>query len=152
MKIRKTELKDAEEIGRLIVKLAERYITQEFNPKARRYFLASNNGKSVKRFMESGFSYHIADIGGRVVGVVGVRDNSHLYHLFIDESHQGKGMARQLWDVAMADCISNGNPGVFTVNSSNYAVGVYESLGFVRTKPMQNNEGALYNPMELRVD
>jgi len=37
----------------------------------------------------------------------------------------------------------------FTVNSSNHAVAVYESFGFVRTGPMQLAKGLYYNPMRM---
>ena len=150
--IKKAELGNAEEIGELIAMLAQEFITHEFTPKAQRHFLASNDGESVKEFMKIGFSYHVAIDAGRIVGVVGVKDNSHLYHLFIDIPYQGMGLARRLWQVAMDDCISNGNSGIFTVNSSNNAVGVYENFGFVPIGPMQNDNGVFYNPMELRKD
>ncbi len=42
-----------------------------------------------------------------------------------------------------------GNPGLFTVNASNYAVGVYEALGFARTAPIQCKNGIYFNPMQL---
>ncbi|HWI98136.1 MAG TPA: GNAT family N-acetyltransferase [Burkholderiales bacterium] len=54
---------------------------------------------------------------------------------------------RPHWSVARTDCLAAGNPGGFTVNSSNNAVAIYEKLGFVRTAPMQNKDGVLYNPM-----
>ena len=151
MKIRRAITADSEEIGALIVKLAAEFITHEFGPGARKYFLTSNDGASVKRFMESGFTYHVAESGNRVVGVVGVKNPSHLYHLFVGVSHQGKGLGRRLWEVAMADCLQNGPIEVFTVNSSNNAVNFYERLGFVQTKAMQNKEGVLFIPMKLRV-
>ena len=34
--------------------------------------------------------------------------------------------------------------------SSNGAVAVYERLGFVRSGPMKNDDGVLYNPMATR--
>lgn len=151
MDIRRADLADAKEIATLIGELSERFITGEFEPEAKRGFLQSNDLDAVTRFMESGFSYHVAETEGVTVGVVGVRDNSHLYHLFVGAAHHGKGLARQLWNVAMAECLNKGNPGVFTVNSSNNAVGVYERFGFVRTAPMQTKDGVTYNPMELRV-
>lgn len=49
-------------------------------------------------------------------GVVGVRDNSHLYHLFVAKPFQGCGLGRRLWEHAKAQYLAAGNPGVFTVN------------------------------------
>jgi ribosomal protein S18 acetylase RimI-like enzyme len=97
-----------------------------------------------------GFRYHVAESNGRVVGFVGVRDNRHLYHLFVAHDFQRQGIARRLWTIAREQCIAAGNPGTFSVNSSNGAVAVYERLGFVRSGPMKNDDGVLYNPMVTR--
>ena len=86
----------------------------------------------------------------RIVGFVGVRDNKHLYHLFVANDFQRRGVARRLWTVAREECIAAGNPGTFTVNSSNNAVAAYERLGFVRSGPTKNDDGVLYNPMATR--
>ena len=101
VKIRRAKVSDADEIGSLIAKLAQQFITQEFDPDARSHFLASNDGTSVKGFIESGFTYHVAESANTIVAVVGVKDPSHLYHLFVDVSHQGEGLARRLWEVAI---------------------------------------------------
>ena len=148
--IRKAVLDDAEGIGALITMLAEKFITAEFSPEAQKHFLASNDGQSVMKFMQAGLSYQVAIDGERIAGVIGVKDNAHLYHLFVDLRYQGRGLARRLWQVAKDDCIGNGNKGIFTVNSSNNAVGLYEKLGFLRTGPMQNHDGVFFNPMEFR--
>ena len=42
-----------------------------------------------------------------------------------------------------------GHDGVFTVNSSTYALPVYMRFGFVRTAPTQESKGLRYNPMQL---
>jgi ribosomal protein S18 acetylase RimI-like enzyme len=87
---------------------------------------------AIGGYIESGYRYHIAEEDGELAGVVAVRDNSHLYHLFVSERFQGQGLARRLWEVAKTASLSAGNPGLFTVNSSRYAVGMYENFGFVR--------------------
>jgi hypothetical protein len=49
--------------------------------------------------------------------------------------------------VARREAVARGGPGQFTVNSSNYAVPVYEAFGFVRTAPTQCLKGLYFNPM-----
>lgn len=51
--------------------------------------------------------------------------------------------------VARRVACEGGQAGVRTVNASNYAVPVYEALGFVRTAPMQCKNGVYFNPMVL---
>ena len=151
-KIRKAEIDDAKEIGDLIVVLSRKFITHEFSPEAEQYFLSSNAGKAVEEFMNSGYSYFVALDPERVAGAIGIRDNSHIYHLFVDVPCQGMGLARQLWGEAMDECFNRGNIGHFTVNSSSNAIGMYEKFGFVRTGPRLEKDGISYNPMEYRID
>jgi ribosomal protein S18 acetylase RimI-like enzyme len=138
---------DIASVASLLESLAREHIIHEFGPHAREVFLTKNNENSIREFVAQGFRYHVAELNGRIIGFVGVRDNKHLYHLFVANEFQRQGLGRQLWNVARAQCLAAGNPGNFTVNSSNNAVAIYERLGFVRTGPMQNRDGVLYNPM-----
>ena len=58
--------------------------------------------------------------------------NRHVYHLFVDTLVQKRGLGRRLFQVAREAALAAGGSGEFTVNSSNYAVGFYERLGFRR--------------------
>lgn len=149
MNIREASKKDSQGIARLIRDLAEKFIIPEFSEKGRQQFLSSNDQNAIEEFFDDGFVYHVAEESGVIVGVVGIRQHSHLYHLFVAETHQGHGLSRKLWTVAMNRCLSAGEPRHFTVNSSNHAVGVYEAFGFKRTAGMQESHGVLYNPMSL---
>ena len=152
MNIREATKKDSESIASLIKDLAEKFIVLEFSEEGRNKFLSSNDQSSIEKFFDSGFIYHVAEKEGEIIGVVGIRDNSHLYHLFISESQQGSGLSRKLWEDAMRLCLEAGNTGKFTVNSSNNAVGVYEAFGFKRTSGMEESNGVLYNPMCLETN
>ena len=101
--------------------------------------------------MQAGYKYHVAEKDGRLVGVVAVRGNTHLYHLFVAEQYQREGIAKKLWQVAMEVCLSNGNPGEFTVNSSEYALGIYKQFGFVAQPGPQIHKGVVFFPMKLEV-
>ena len=137
-------------VASLLAALALEHITHEFDARARERFLAKNDESNIRDFVARGFRYHVAESHGRIVGFVGMRDNRHLYHLFVANDFQRRGVARRLWTVAREECVAAGNPGKFTVNSSNNAVAVYEKLGFVRFGPMKNDDGVLYNPMATR--
>ena len=147
--IRPAVADDVPVIAALLERLAQQYITVEFSASAEAKFLKSNDAASISTFIASGFRYWVAERSGAVIGFVGIRDHFHLYHLFVSESEQRKGVARALWDTANRACRAAGNPGRFTVNSSNNAVGVYESFGFVRTGPPQSSDGVVFNPMVL---
>lgn len=134
MRIRRATLADADPISGLITPLAEKYIAREFSEQGYQTLLGSIAPDAIRGYLAGGFRYHVAEEAGGIVGVVGTRDNSHLYHLFVAEEFQGKGLAREMWRVAQQACREAGNPGEFTVNSSRFAVGLYEKLGFTRER------------------
>jgi GNAT superfamily N-acetyltransferase len=144
-------LADSERISQLVDGLAKKYIAHEFSPAGVECLLSSMRPGEIKKYIESGFMYHIAEFNGQLVGVVGVRDNSHLYHLFVDERYQRQGIAKALWRVAIESCLLKGNPGVFTVNSSRYALPIYERLGFIVHSGPQQSNGVIYIPMKLTI-
>ncbi len=129
--------------------LAEEFIVHDIAPPAAATFLAENSTEGVQGFIDSGIVYHVAEIDGVIAGFVAVRDRKHLFHLFVDRAWHRRGIARRLWDVARQAAIDAGGAGCFTVNSSNYAMPVYEKFGFVRTAPTQESKGLRYNPMQL---
>lgn len=60
-----------------------------------------------------------------------VRHNTYLYHLFVIKRFQGQGLATHLCEVAKTANRGAGNPGLFTVTSSRYAINIYETKVFV---------------------
>ena len=152
VKIRQANAGDAAEIAGLIRALAEKFITHEFEAEASRQFLSANDAYSVEKNMASGFLYFVATRHAKVIGVAGLKNRSHLYHLFVAEAWQGKGLARKLWERLLVVAIGRGESKVITVNSSNAAVGFYRRLGFSPTGPAVEKGGIRYNPMACRVD
>ena len=152
MKIREATLSDAQAISNLARSLSEKYVTPEFATEASDAFLKSMMADGIRQLIESGLRYHLAEIDENIIGIVGMKDNKHLYHLFVDENFQRKGIARQLWNIAMETCKAVGNPGEFTVNSSKYAQRAYESLGFVAQSAPQERNGIVTIPMKLAIN
>src|SRR5690242_1501835 len=98
--IRPIDSADIEPVARLLSELASEFIVGEFQPPARERFLVENNVEAIRGFIANGFRYHVAEIDGELVGFVGVRENKHLYHLFVSKPLQGRGIGRQLWEFA----------------------------------------------------
>ena len=153
MEIRQASVVDAKAIAALIHDAALQFITPELSPEATAHFLQANNEAAVAGFIQQGFIYFVAEHQGiaekELIGCIGMRNHSHLYHLFVVRAWQGQGISRQLWRQAMAFCASQGNLGLYSVNASNNAVAVYQAFGFVRTGPMQQMHGVLFNPMQF---
>jgi len=151
LEIRTATAADAGEISALITSLSEKYIAHEFSPGGRAHLLESMSPERIASYLRDGFRYHVAQDDARIVGVAGMAEGAHLYHLFVAESHQGRGLARELWRTAMAACIESHAPYEFTVNSSLYARSFYERLGFVAVGEPRDTQGVVSVPMRLTV-
>lgn len=147
MKIRLAAIADAPRISALLRDLTSKYIARTLSDEGANRLLDSMTEPAIKAYLASGYRYHVAEQDGELAGVVAVRDNGHLYHLFVSERFQRQGVARQLWEVAKDACLQAGNPGAFTVNSSRYAVGLYEKLGFVKRSDASNDGDVISIPM-----
>jgi len=91
------------------------------------------------------------DDGGALVGVIGVRDNRHLLHLFVAESHHRRGIARALWLAAKAAVLAVTPEVEMTVRSSLHATAVYRRFGFTDAGPRVDLPGLSFVPMRLQL-
>lgn len=147
--IREARPGDIPEISRLISDLTSRYIANEFTAEGAEQLLCAMNERAVESYFQHGYRYHVAEAEGSLAGVVATRDDTHLYHLFVAEKYQGRGLATRLWHIARDACLAANDCCEFTVNSSCYAVGFYEKLGFVRQAEFQEHGGVVSIPMKL---
>ena len=90
----------------------------------------------------------VAECDGAVVGVAALRFPAHLYHLFVADDAQRRGVARLLWSAVRA-AVSPGLDG-FTVNASRHGVEAYRRLGFVADGPETVEHGIPATPMHWR--
>ncbi|HEX8393381.1 MAG TPA: GNAT family N-acetyltransferase [Longimicrobium sp.] len=150
--IREATPMDADAISALIHSLARWFLADPGRPEDAAAFFETITPAAVADALAGGrFRYHVAEADGVMVGVVGVREGRHLYHLFVAEPFHGRGIAGRLWAQARRVALEEGNPGEFTVNSSASAIPVYERLGFVPTGELQVQNGIAFLPMRLTI-
>jgi len=83
-----------------------------------------------------------------IVGVIATRDISHIALLFVDKKHHRQGIAKQLYNTVLSEIRENRDITQVSVNSSPYAVAVYEKLGFIKTDEQQEKDGIIFVPMK----
>ena len=87
--------------------------------------------------------------GDRLVGVIATRqEGTHIALFFVDGEYHRKGIGRLLFQRVLEDNKVN----YMTVNSSPYAVPVYEKLGFEATDKEQVKNGLRFTPMKYQVE
>ena len=83
-----------------------------------------------------------------IIGVIAIRNASHISLMFVDKRYHRQGIARQLLDAALDWVKNHKGAQQITVNASPYAVQAYERLGFVKTEELQEKDGIIYLPMK----
>lgn len=79
-----------------------------------------------------------------LLGIIATKNYNHIALFFVDGKFHKRGIGRALFDKI---CELN-TAGYYTVNSSPYAKGVYEHLGFEYTDSEQSVNGLRFYPMK----
>jgi len=138
---------DAEAISRLINGVAGAF-TLDPQGRGAEAFLQGITPEAIRGCIaSSAFVYLKLQRGGRLAGVVALRDGRHLYHLFVAPECQRSGLARALWERILAVAEARHGPPPMTVNSTPGAVPVYERFGFRASGPRVEKNGIAFVPM-----
>lgn len=149
--IRPAVADDAAAISALILSL-QPYLTIEPDGSGAEEFLVSLSPDIIRRNLQDDhYHYQLAFDGEALAGVVAVRDNTHLFSLYVGSSWHGQGVGKRLWHVARDAALARGNPGSFTVNSSSFAEAMYRHLGFTATGPVAEMHGIRFIPMRIEL-
>lgn len=149
MEIREAVRNDSGKISSLVSTLSKKYIAPTCTKEGIEVLLKSMTEESIQRYLNEGYRYFVAEEGECIVGVIGMKNNTEIYHLFVSDSHHGQGVSRRLWELAKSVCLLNGNKGFFTVNSAVNAKGVYIKFGFSPAGGITTNSGIQEIPMNM---
>ena len=118
MHIRPGNPGDANAVASLIASF-QSILTLEPSGAGAEQYLASVSEDAERQYLESPrYAYLVAELEGQMVGFVAMRDQTHLFHLFVAAAHQRIGIARALWEQARQLSLRAGPIAEFTVNSS----------------------------------
>ena len=85
----------------------------------------------------------------KVVGMITLRDSSHISLLFVDEVYHRRGIGRALIKYLTDYLLAEVGTYRVTVNASPYGVGFYHKMGFRDLGPEETKDGIIYTPMEF---
>ena len=125
------------------------YCTVNPNGESAEYFFSTITPGAIAGYITSpDFIYLLGFVGMELAGVVAIRDGKHLYHLFVASKFHRRGIGSALWTHAKTKALESGNTEGFTVNSSLFAVPVYERLGFKIRGTRVEEKGIVFVPMK----
>lgn len=136
---------DSEAIAALIGSLTHYFVADGSAPAAQPFLATFSPAAIAGLLCDGDYLCLCAEEQGQLLGVVTLHRPAHLHHLFVTPAAHGRGIARQLWQ-ALKSHLDPAMP--VTVNSSEYAVPVYQRLGFTPTAGAQQRNGVRYVPMQ----
>lgn len=104
-----------------------------------------------RMFLMGAYQLFGAYDNGIMVGMISLRNETHISLLFVDRKYHKKGIGRMLIDYVSEYVWAEEGHSRITVNAAPYAVGFYHRVGFADTGTEQTREGVRYTPMERNI-
>lgn len=146
MSIRLATENDVSKVVDLVASLAPYYLDNSIHELPSWFRNSLSASAFLTRISSPEYMNFVFEEAGSIAGYISLKDKSHLYHLFVPEEYQGRGIARLLWE-HVKEC-SHAN--VFFLRSSLYAVPIYKRFGFLESGPSGTKDGISFQPMELK--
>lgn len=144
MTIRKTKVSDAPAIRELVLSLTHFYLEHDTDPLPQWFLSTLDTAEFEKRLTSTQFTSFVCIQDDTIIGYIALKNPGHLYHLFVNEAHQGQGISRQLWN----HLITHAKSGTYTVRSSLHAVPVYQRFGFEISESVATKDGLSFQSMK----
>lgn len=144
--INEMNLNELKETLNLVKKVFDEFEAPDYSEEGIKTFYEFANYENILKKLDSNLKIFVAKFNGQIVGMIAIRDLSHIAMLFVDKEYHRKGIAKLL--------IEKIKPLVhfefITVNSSPYAVGFYHKVGFENIEDEKIDSGIRFTPMKLK--
>ena len=132
--------KDAQKLSYLSNSLLK-YLFDEEIPK---WFQDSFSVEEFEKRIQSQEYKHFGYmIENQIVGFIAIKEDNHLFHLFVEEKYHQQYIGKKLWEFVKKNIAFE----TMSTNSSLYAINVYESFGFKQEREIQTYKELEFLPM-----
>jgi GNAT superfamily N-acetyltransferase len=139
------------QVSRLIHSVFDEFIAPENEDRGNEYFIDFIRPENIRQRAEEHTDViYTYKIGRKIVGVISVKEKSHISLLFVDGEHHNSGIARNLLQEYIARHKPSGITEL-TVNASPFSVGIYERLGFSRESALLELNGIRFIRMRRTI-
>ncbi len=136
----------------LVLKVFGQFVAPGFSDEGVLEFKKFVSESELSKRFEAGNPIVVAEHGKMPVGVIEIRDDSHIALLFVEKAYQKRGIAGRLIHEAVGICRGrNRDLRKFTVNASPNAYDAYRHMGFRGEKAVSTINGIRFIPMELEL-
>lgn len=102
-----------------------------------------------RMFLTGTYIIMAAFLNGKMIGMISLRDKTHISLLFVDEHYHRRGIGRALVLALSKYVRDKEGQHKLTVNASPYGVEFYHRLGFQDLGPERQKDGIIFTPMFL---
>lgn len=102
-----------------------------------------------RRFVMGKYQMLVASSHGKVIGMISLRNETHISLLFVDRHYHKRGIGRALIRALSEYVKDEIGRTALTVNASPYGVGFYHRMGFRDMGPEMQRDGIIFTPMIL---
>ena len=135
----------------LVLRVFDRFVAPDYCEEGINEFKSNISVEGLIKRSEEDHFFLLARHADKIVGMIDISGYHHISLFFVDTAFQNKGIGKALFQKAVALCRNRGSElNQFSVNSSPYAVPIYEKLGFQKTDDEQIKNGMRFFPMFLK--
>ena len=102
-----------------------------------------------RMFIRGTYQLFVALDKHKVVGMITLRDSTHISLLFVDEAYHRRGIGRALIRYLTDYLLTEMGVYRVTVNAAPYGAEFYHKMGFRDVGPEETKDGIIYTPMEF---
>ena len=150
---------EEEDMHLLVKKAFDEFIAPDYSQEGIDTFYGFIHPDLISDRIKSGGSFVLsARNAGRIIGIIEISDSAmgdvFRIRLFdVAKDFHGIGVGRKLVNRGIEKCrMINPAMKTLTVNSSPFAVKIYQRLGFVETEGRQMKNGIIYYPMQKDIN
>ena len=142
---------DEHKVCDLVLRVFDSFVAPSYCEEGINEFKSNITVEKLKKRSEENHFILLARHADKIVGMIDIRENHHISLFFVDIAFQNKKIGKTLFRKAVTLCRGRGSElNQISVNSSPYAVPIYEKMGFRKTDDEQIKNGMRFFPMSLK--
>ena len=102
-----------------------------------------------RMFIMGAYQMFVALDRDKIVGMITLRNSTHISLLFVDEQYHRRGIGRALIEHLRNYLLTEVGVSYVTVNASPDGVDFYHKVGFQDLRPEEEKDGIIYTPMKF---
>lgn len=150
--LKEIKIKELKETMELVKRVFDEFEAPYYTKEGIENFYKFANYNNIKKQLNRNMQIYVTKDKNKIVGMIAIRNNSHIALLFVDKKYHRKGIATELLNKSISYCMQNNkNLRHITVNSSPYGIEFYHATGFEDTDVKQEMDGIIFTPMKLKI-